>query len=439
MPIRDRLVQAANRPHLPRRTVRLRLTAIYATLFLASGAVLLAITYVLVRNATSGAYFAKTPGGGAAVFGPPNTSPSSHQVLHDSGLTTRQLQAQSAQLHAQSVQQHATEMHQLLLNSGIALAAMLLISIALGWVVAGRVLRPLRTITATARDISATNLDQRLALAGPDDELKELGDTFDGLLERLDAAFSAQRQFVANASHELRTPLARQRTVGQVALRDPHATTDTLRTVIERILDTGRQQERLIDALLTLARGHAGLDHRQPIDLSTVVDTVLLAPHPDADRLGIHVDSTIASAPLDGDPRLLEALVANLVDNAIKHNTPGGHVHVTTGLSDGHAVLNVTNSGPDVPAADIQRLLQPFQRLGPQRTGIGLGLGLSIVEAIATAHHATLTLHPNPGGGLHVTVSFPARSSDPARQTRKETPACRPNPSGVPPERVGSR
>ena len=405
MHLRDRLTALAFRPHLPRRTVRLRLTLIYGALFLFSGAGLLAITYALVDSQlsrplrTSGGHSsAGTPGG----------------IVRASAASTNMLRTQEA-----------GELHHLLVNSGIALAAMLVISIALGWIVAGRLLRPLRTITKAVQDISATNLDQRLTLDGPDDEIKELGDTFDGLLERLDAAFRSQRQFVANASHELRSPLARQRTVGQVALRDPHATVESLRAVIARVLAAGRQQERLIEALLTLSRGQAGIDRHEPFDLATVVEHVVHSRQEEVERRGLAGHAALSSAPMAGDPRLIECLVVNLVDNALRYNLNhgGGRVDILTATNAGAAVLSVSNTGPVVAALSLGRLLQPFQRIGRERTGHGegLGLGLSIVEAIATSHDGTLTLHPTSGGGLEATVSFPADKLSATNQSTIKT------------------
>jgi len=285
---------------------------------------------------------------------------------------------------------------------------MAVVSAVLGWIVAGRVLRPLRTITATARDISVTDLHERLVLDGPNDELKELGDTFDGLLERLEASFRAQRQFVANASHELRTPLARQRTLAQVALADPDASIESLRMAHERVLTAGAQQERLIEALLTLARGQTGLERREPFDLATVTGQVLQT-RSDADHQSVEVHEELAPAPVLGDARLVERLVANLVDNAIRYNVPHGSVHVTTQTRSGQAVVSVANTGPVVPPTAVERLFQPFQRLGADRTsrGDGIGLGLSIVQAIADAHGATVTARPQPEGGLDIEVSFP--------------------------------
>jgi signal transduction histidine kinase len=329
------------------------------------------------------------------------------------GLTPEQVEAQTRLLEEQAVAQRDAQMHELLVSSGVALGAMAIVSIGLGWVVAGRALRPLRTMTSTARRISATSLHARLAVTGPDDELKELADTFDDLLARLERSFEAQRRFVANASHELRTPLARQRTVAQVALADPEATVESLRAAHERVMAAGEEQERLIDALLTLARGQAGLRKRELVDVSSVTSDVLLARREEAVRRGVDIRPRLRSACAGGDRRLVERLIANLVDNAISYNRSEGHVDVLVGTRGGHAVVSVTNTGPVVPPAEVERLLQPFQRNGPDRIGRGrgLGLGLSIVQAIAEAHDAAFHVTPLAEGGLVVEVNFPEVAS----------------------------
>jgi signal transduction histidine kinase len=389
----------AGRPHLPRRTIRLRLTALYAVLFLLSGAGLLAITYVLVSAATATGCYRQV-----------RHSASGHVVITAicGSPSARRGSAQSG-LQALLASQHASTMGQLLAYSGVALAIMAVASAALGWVMAGRTLRPLRAITVAARQISATSLDRRLALAGPDDEITELGDTIDNLLSRLEAAFRAQRQFAANASHELRTPLAWQRTLVQVALADPDADAESLRAAHERVLAAGAQQERIIEALLMLARGQAGLAKRDQFDLAELAGQVTASRQAEAQDRQLPLHSALASAPAVGDPRLAERLIANLADNALRHNTPGGHVEVVTATRDAHAVLVVTNTGPIVPADVVGQLLQPFRRLGTDRTGHGHGLGLSIAQAIAEAHDANLTIRPQPSGGLHIEVAFPSR------------------------------
>ncbi|MDR8412694.1 HAMP domain-containing histidine kinase [Nonomuraea sp. 3-1Str] len=386
----------------------MRLTLFYGALFLLSGACLLAVTYALVVHSTSAVVL---DGQDGHLIGAADGAPDDgHHLLGiPEGLTADQVQAQADHMRTRAVRQHEAELRSLLTQSAIALAIMSVVSIVLGWIVAGRVLRPLRTITRSARQISATSLHARLALTGPDDELKELGDTFDELLGRLEASFTAQRQFIANASHELRSPLARQRTVVQVALSDPGAHADQLRLVCERVLSANAQQERLIEALLTLARSEAGLDHYEPFDLADITDHTIHTHRPEADRRGIRLDATLDSSPAAGAPRLVERLVTNLVDNALRHNAPSGTVHVTTSLSNGGAVLTVVNTGPVIPESEIDRLFQPFQRAGTARASrdSGLGLGLSIVKAIATAHGARLDAQPRPEGGMRTTVTFP--------------------------------
>lgn len=282
-----------------------------------------------------------------------------------------------------------------------------LIAVVLGWSIAGRLLRPLRTITATARDISARNLTQRIRVDGADDELKQLGATLNDLFERLDSAFQSQRHFVANASHELRTPLAGQRTLLQVALADPNADTVSLKAACEEALQLGAQQEQLIDALLTLAVGERGIERRVPFDLRDLAQAAVETRRQQAERGHLNVVADLQSAPLSGDPRLIESLVSNLLDNAIRHNVSGGVIEAATMTQDGRATLSVRNTGPVVPPAQIDRLFQPFQQVGHKRTGHnGHGLGLAIVRAIAEAHAATLSVEPDPTGGLTIQVTF---------------------------------
>jgi signal transduction histidine kinase len=328
--------------------------------------------------------------------------------------------------------QRAADSHQLVVNSGIALGIVAVLALLAGWLVAGRMLRPIRTITRTARRISSTSLHERLALDGPQDELKELGDTLDGLFARLEAAFEAQRHFVANASHELRTPLTAERTLLQVALDDPGTTTAEWRSTAEEVLASSDEQARLIEALLTLASSESGLNGHEPVDLAATVPAALAGLAPEIGRLGIHVEEVTAPAPLDGDPMLVQRLVANLLTNAVRHNMAGGRVEVRTGVQDGQAVLSVTNTGPLIQPADVDRLFQPFQRLDRRRANYkdGHGLGLSIVRAIATAHHATITAHPRPDGGLCVRVGFPQPAS-PAAAAELEVRGAQSTPRSV--------
>ena len=398
-----------------RRTIRLRLTALYGLLFTLSGAALLVITNVLVRSAAGAGACRQSHKGGVVceIPGGPGRRPmilSANTFGHGSAYRSDGMgQRQARDLALLANDQSATDLHHLLVYSWLALAIMAVLSVVLGWLVAGRVLRPLRTITATARSISASNLHERLALRGPHDELKELGDTFDDLLARLEQFIQSQRQFVANASHELRTPLALQRTLVQLALTDPDATTESLRAAHERVLASGAQQERVIEALLTLSRGQAGLTKREPFDLADLAGEVLLSREHDARARSIGMLSDLEPAPMNGDPRLVERLVANLVDNGLAYNSEPGRLDIATGRQGEVTFLAVANTGPVVEEGAVSRLTQPFERLGAERTGQGegSGLGLSIVQAIVSAHRGSLTIRPRPPGGLVVEVAFP--------------------------------
>ena len=353
------------------RTLRLQLALLYGGVFVALGAALLAVSGLLVRS------------GSVSVTG----SSSSQNAL-----TGRQFDVGAA----------------------LVLAGTVLVALALGWLIAGRLLRPLRTITATARDISASNLSRRLSLAGRDDEFTELGETLDDLFARLEASFESQRHFVANASHELRTPLTAERTLLQVALADPDATAETLRSTCQQLLALGYQQERLIEALLTLASSERGIERWEPLDLAGIAGKVLLDLRQEAERRGIRIEAMLAAAPATGDPSLVESLVANLVDNAIRHNRDGGRVEISTTITDGLAIVSVSNTGTLISPDEVDRLFQPFQRLGTERIShiSGHGLGLAIVRAIAGVHGAGLTANARPEGGLDIEVSF---SRQPAR------------------------
>jgi signal transduction histidine kinase len=395
------------RAKLPAPTIRLRLTLIYGGLFLCSAAALLAITYSLVHHQYTGNFFissgrqavvaVQSPKGGTVSVQPKGLFPV------PIGPKAFAPNAKIALAAAQG--QSDAALHKLFIDSALALAVMALLSLWLGWVIAGRALRPLRTITETARDISASNLHRRLDLGGPDDELKQLGNTVDGLLGRLETSFEAQRQFVANASHELRTPLTLERTLLELALSDPNASVDSFRHTCEQLLAVGEQQERLIEALLTLSRSQRGIDSHQPVDLAAIASAAAAA----VDHDGLAFETAIDPARTTGNPRLVERLVANLVGNAIHHNVEHGTVNLTTETRDARAVLTITNTGPTIPAAELDRLFQPFQRLDGSRTNSrGLGLGLSIVRAIADAHDAAITTRAPAEGGLDIEVSFPA-------------------------------
>jgi signal transduction histidine kinase len=430
--LNSRITRLAVGRQLSNRAVRVRLTLLYGGLFLLSGAALMAITYALLVNAgfvftlQSGIRtevvtgrppgFARTarppPGPGStthpsaqtmaywrkvaqcmrqqgvsgfpdpATLVPPNFAGIGEVSDRDGAIlaipaTIEQSPAfthaattcgfMAAEPTAEDNRRRTQVRQELLIQSGIALAGMSLLSLALGWLVAGRVLRP------------------------------------------LEDSYQAQRQFVANASHELRAPLTRQRALIEVALANPEANVASLRSTYERVLASEQQLEQLIDGLLSLTRGQAGLERRDQLDLAALASQAMLARESQLAGLDLDVHATLDPAPTTGDPRLLERLITNLIDNAVRHNTPAGHVEITTGTRDRHAFVSIANTGPTIPPEQIQRLFQPFQRLGGARTQhhTGHGLGLSIVQAIANAHRAELTARARPEGGLTIEISFP--------------------------------
>jgi signal transduction histidine kinase len=456
--VNERITQLAVGRHLPHRTVRVRLTLLYGALFLLSGAALMAIAYALLVNAgfvftLQNTVLTGSPNMGAirtrrlpssVHTAPPLSFPAPGSTTHPSAQTMAHWRtvAQCMRRHGVSgfpdpttsfpsksnpaglgtvsdregaifsilstVEQSSaftqatsacgfmpdrskataadngrrTQVRQeLLIQSGIALAAMSLLSLLLGWLVAGRVLQPLAD------------------------------------------SYEAQRQFVANASHELRAPLTRQRALIQVALADPDANFASLHAAHERVLASEQHLEQMIDGLLALTRGQAGLERRERVELATITAQVLRMRDSETTNLGLDIHATLDPALTAGDPRLLERLIANLLDNAIRHNVPQGYVEVTTGARHQHVFLTVTNSGPTVPPEEMPRLLQPFQRLHGTRTthASGNGLGLAIVGAIAAAHRATLNTQPRPGGGLIVEVTFPTAARD-TKQSTTTTP-----------------
>jgi signal transduction histidine kinase len=362
---------------VPRLTLRMRLAVLYGALFSASSVALLAMVELFVPGNP-------LVGRSSSAAAPPGTPPGTAYDV-------------TSGTHSVSV------------LSAVFLVVLVLASVWLGWWVAGRNLRPLRAIIAAANDISARNLHQRLRLTGPRDEFLELGETLDGLFERLEASFESQRRFVASASHELRTPLAAERSLLQVALSDPDATMGSLRLACREVLDLGDQQERLVEALLTLTWSERGVERWEAFDLAEICNRVVVERQAEAARRDLTVGTSLSASPVTGDPSLAESLVANLVDNALRHNVAGGEVHVATTIVDGRAVVSVGNTGPVIPATDVDRLFQPFQRLSGERIryAAGYGLGLAIVRAIAGAHGAVLVAAARPGGGLDIEVSFP--------------------------------
>jgi signal transduction histidine kinase len=368
----------------PAPTIRLRLTVLYGLVFLITGAVLLTIGYFLVRSNIRGHHIFRALG-----LRPP---PFAH--VPGSGV-----------IRAVQQQIENDALNRLLAEYVLALGAMTMVAVGTGWLLAGRALRPLRDITATARRVSGENLGERIGLVGPADELKQLADTFDGMLERLDAAFGSQRHFVANASHELRTPLAIMRTEVDVTLADPDASADELRSMGEAVRETIDRCERLIESLLMLARSEAAAGREEPVDLSALAADCITDLHGRAQVAGVELGADLEPAWTRGEPALLERMIANLVDNGIRHNVRGGSLSIRTRGEGERVCLIVSNSGPRIDPADAEALTEPFRRLG--RQGGGLGLGLSIVDSVVKAHGGTTRITALDTGGLEVRVELP--------------------------------
>lgn len=370
---------------LPLRSARLRLTLLYSGLFLLLGTAIVAVIFAVVWS-------------GAAI-----------DVSGSRAVSAAPSQAGSI-VHTVVTQQHSADVARVLAVSWFTLVLAAFASAVLGWFAAGRVLRPLRQMTAGARAITAGNLHQRLALAGPDDEFKQLGDTVDDLLSRLEGSFAAQRRFVANAAHELRTPLTAMRTAIEVTLAKPERTPEQVEAMALRVAQSVQRAEATIEALLTLATSEAGLTAQEPIDLATAAEDALDAAHAAIAQRRITVEAALEPALARGDRVLLERMIANLVENAVRHNSPDGWVGIRTGQRGERATFEVANTGAPVAAEEIPVLFEPFAR-AHQRVNShdGVGLGLSIATAIARAHDATITARPRPGGGLEMTVSVPGR------------------------------
>ena len=387
--------------------VRTRLALVYAALFVAAGSVLLGVTYGLVASSlprdTAISLSTKNQ---LAKLGATCKQPNPDPATLDK---CKHLADQIQQAGEQSGRQQA--LHNLLVYSLATLGAMTVISGGLGWLVAGRALRPVRVITDAARRASEHNLDERLALGRPADELTELADTFDGMLDRLDRAFAAQRRFVGNASHELRTPLTMMRTAIDVTLAKPGRTEQHLEDMAIRVRRSVDRAEAMIDAMLTLARSDRGVERDEPVDLATLAEDALDAAAPGIARLRLTVDSRLESTEVTGDRPLLERMIWNLVDNAVRHNEPSGWIRLRTATA-AEGCLHITNSGPVVPEDMVLGLFEPFRRMAG-RTGSpddGVGLGLSIAASVATAHGGAVTARGQPGGGLDVTVKLPGRT-----------------------------
>jgi len=439
---------------LPRRLwpqrVRTRLTLMYAMLFFAAGAALLGLTYGVVASSLP-----TQPAGAGKVssqevkilnqckqaFGALKGKPIPASLLAECNRAT---EAYSVGTTAGLQAQRQRVLSDLLALSLAGLAVMTVASGGLGWFMSGRVLRPVRAITETARRASEQHLGERLALTGPRDELKELADTFDGMLERLDAAFTTQRRFVADASHELRTPLTVMRTAIDVTLAKPSPTARQLTDLAVRVRRSIDRAESMVEALLTLAVSDQGKLSTEFTDLATWAEDAIDAAAPEIERLGLRVDALLDPAETAGDPQLLERMISNLVGNAVRHNEPGGWIRLRTGSSDAAVYLEIANSGPFIPDDIVPALFEPFRRM-QDRTGVrdGIGLGLSIARSVVTAHRATVTARSQPAGGLDISVVVPhcpaaERHPQPARNPDRgaETGAYPLGPASLGPAEV---
>jgi signal transduction histidine kinase len=383
-----------------RPTIRIRLTLLYGGMFLIAGILLLSIIYLLAAQALhegSGQSFSVS---GANLDITSSTCPAVNSA------PTSEINAILKQCDAVQ-RQHALD--DLLSRSLLALLGLAVIAFAFGYAMAGRVLAPLGRITRTARAVAGSDLSRRIELDGPDDELKELADTFDDMLERLQRAFTAQQRFVGNASHELRTPLAINRTLLEVHLSDPNAPVE-LQQLGKTLLATNERSEQLVEGLLLLARSDNQIVERKPVDLAEVAEQAVDQVHAEAEAKGVVIRGEQKSAVVQGNGVLLERIALNLVQNAVRYNVPeGGWVEVTTDVQHGQAVLVVSNTGPVVPAYEIDNLFEPFRRLRTERTGSdkGVGLGLSIVRSVARAHGGHISAQPREGGGLVMRVTLP--------------------------------
>ncbi|MFJ5772662.1 sensor histidine kinase [Streptomyces sp. NPDC093094] len=381
-----------------RPTIRIRLTLLYGGMFLIAGILLLSIIYLLAAqalNVGSDLPFKIVEGKVTSTICnlPESASPSTFNEAMNSCVN----------------EQRQNALDNLLSRSLLALLGLAVIAFAFGYAMAGRVLSPLGRITRTARAVAGSDLSRRIELDGPDDELKELADTFDDMLERLQRAFTAQQRFVGNASHELRTPLAINRTLLEVHLSDPGAPVE-LQQLGRTLLATNERSEQLVEGLLLLARSDNQIVERKPVDLAEVAGRAVDQVHAEAEAKGVEIRGGRQPAVVQGNGVLLERIALNLVQNAVRYNIPeNGWVEVDTEIQHGQAVLTVSNTGPVVPAYEVDNLFEPFRRLRTERTGSdkGVGLGLSIARSVARAHGGHISARPREGGGLTMRVSLP--------------------------------
>ncbi|MFE2724358.1 sensor histidine kinase [Kitasatospora sp. NPDC059327] len=376
-----------------RPTIRIRLTLLYGGMFLMAGVVLLLLMYFFVRQAL-------------------------HDVQPPPFLFGKDITVNGVPMTSEQFNQYLANRHEIASNSALntllrkaltVLVCLAVIAFAAGYAMAGRVLRPLGRITRTAREVASSDLHRRIELDGPDDELKELADTFDDMLDRLDRSFDSQRRFVANASHELRTPLAINRTLLEVQLSDPAASAD-LQQLGKTLLATNERSEQLVEGLLLLARSDNELTDRRPVELSEVATRALVQTRAEADRREVELRATLNRAEVAGNGVLLERIALNLLQNAVRYNSPGGWVEISTAEVPGGGELVVSNTGPVVPGYELEHIFEPFRRVkGADRTRSdkGVGLGLSIVRSVVRAHGGTIEATPRSGGGLTMRVRIP--------------------------------
>jgi signal transduction histidine kinase len=383
------------------------LTLLYTSLFVVGGAALIVVTYLLVAHALTDTANVATS----------STSQQAVQKCLDAasqhGVSSVNAKEKCKSLYQSGVKAGATAqagatLGNLLTYSLLSLGGVSVLALVAGWIVAGRILRPVHQITAAARAASEQDLTQRIDLQGPRDELRELADTFDLMLDRLDRTFTAQRQFIANASHELRTPLTVMRTTMDVVLAKPKPTHDELISMSADVRQAVDHAERLIAALLLLARNDQTRVLSDPLDLAVVAEDALEGRALD----GLHMTTSLEEAPVYGDEVLLDELVSNLLENALRYNVKGGTVAVSTVARGDESVLSITNTGPAVPEEMVDRLFMPFTRLDDRTRHEGFGLGLALVSSIAAVHGASVQAKAAQGGGLDIRVVFPKREGD---------------------------
>ncbi|PWI45229.1 HAMP domain-containing sensor histidine kinase [Streptomyces sp. ICBB 8177] len=393
----------APEPTVPwlRPTIRIRLTVLYGGMFLIAGVVLLLIIYLLAAEAMHQGTQLPFRLEAGQVTATSDACPNLPVQGSADAFTNA--------LNSCMQQERELALNGLLRRSLLALLGLTVVAFAFGYVMAGRVLAPLGRITRTARAVAGSDLSRRIELDGPDDELKELADTFDDMLDRLDRSFESQRRFVANASHELRTPLAINRTLLEVQLADPGASPD-LQQLGKTLLATNLRSEQLVEGLLLLARSDNEVIERKPVDLAEAAAQAVDQTRSEAQAKGVELrHERLDPAVVQGSGVLLERIALNLVQNAVRYNAPDGWVEVSTGTADGQALLTVSNTGPVVPAYELDNIFEPFRRLRTERTNSdkGVGLGLSIVRSVARAHGGQITAEPREGGGLVMRVAIP--------------------------------